>query len=92
MIGWAPLLGALGLVAVVFGLVSFVLLLFGAPSDPAWIYGNFAVGVALLGGAVALNLDGLRERLSSGEARRAGKYGTSALHRQKYSHVPIRSL
>ena len=79
MTGWAPLLGALGLVAVVFGLVSFVLLLFGAPSDPAWIYGNFAVGVALLGSAVALNLEGLRERLSSGEARRAGKYGTSAL-------------
>ena len=54
MTGWASLLGALGLVAIVFGLVSFVLLLFGAPSDPAWIYGNFAVGVTLLGSAVNL--------------------------------------
>jgi ABC-type uncharacterized transport system involved in gliding motility auxiliary subunit len=48
-------------------------------SDLWWILGNFVVGVALLAGALLTSLDTLRERMSSGEARRAGKYGTSAL-------------
>ena len=33
----------------------------------------------LLGIAFVSNLDTLRERMRSGEARRAGKYGTSAI-------------
>jgi ABC-type uncharacterized transport system involved in gliding motility auxiliary subunit len=73
------LLGALGLIGIVFGLLNYVLALFGAGLDVVWIGSNLAVGLALLGTAVALNLDGLRERLSSGEAKRAGKYGTSAI-------------
>ncbi len=82
MTGWASLLGALGLVAIVFGLASFVLWLFVADRfvvDTAWIYGNFGVGVALLVSAAVLNLDALRERMRSGEARRASKFGTSAI-------------
>jgi ABC-type uncharacterized transport system involved in gliding motility auxiliary subunit len=73
------LLGALGLVGIVFGLLNYLLALFGAGLDVVWIGGNLVTGLALLGTAVALNLESLRERLSSGEAKRAGKYGTSAV-------------
>jgi len=73
------LLAALGLVGLVFGLLHFLLGLFGAGFDRLWIYGNLVVGVALLVSSAAINLDALRERMASGEARRAGKYGTSAL-------------
>ena len=81
MNGIASLLFGLGLVGIGFALMSFVaMLLSGAPfsSDLGWIGGNAAVGIALLASAAALNFDGLRERLSSAEAKRAGKYGTSA--------------
>ena len=37
------------------------------------------LGVVLLGSAIVSSLDSLRERMASGEARRAGKYGASAL-------------
>src|SRR5215813_4785489 len=75
----ASLLGALGLVGLVFGLLHFLLwLLFGA-SSLLWAYANLGVGLVLLVVAALMNLDGLRERMSSGEARRAGKYGTSAI-------------
>ncbi|MDJ0867799.1 MAG: GldG family protein [Myxococcota bacterium] len=79
MTGWPALFGALGLVFVVFGLLSVLLLLAGAPTDLTWIWANFAVGIALLVGAVATNVETIRERLSSGEGRRIGKYGTSAV-------------
>ncbi len=79
MTGTSALLGGLGMVGIVFGLLSFLLAMFGAPSDPFWIAANLIVGVGLLGIAAALSLDGLRERMSSGEARRVGKYGTSAI-------------
>lgn len=83
MQAWTSLVGWLGAVAVVFGLLSFLLVLFsGSPflgTDLWWILGNFVVGVALLVAALASNLDALRERLRSEEARRAGKYGTSAV-------------
>lgn len=79
MTGLPSLLGALGLVALLFALVSFLLALLGMPTDLGWIVGNLSIGVAMLGTAVAINFDALRERLSSGEAQRAGKYGTSAL-------------
>jgi ABC-type uncharacterized transport system involved in gliding motility auxiliary subunit len=75
----SSLLAALGLVGIVFGLLHFGLALFGAGFSPVWVGGNLVVGVALLVAAAAMNLDGLRERMRSGEARRAGRYGTSAI-------------
>ena len=50
-----------------------------ATFDWPWIAGNLVVGLALLVAAAVSNVDALRERMSSGEARRAGKYGTSAI-------------
>ena len=79
MTGFPALLGALGLVAILFAFASFVLLLFGAPTSPSWIFGNLGIGVLLLGSAAVTNFDALRERVHSGEARRAGKYGTSSI-------------
>ncbi len=82
MPGLPVLLAALGFVGLGFALLSFFVMLFsGSPlqSDLAWIGGNLVVGLALLVAAAALNFDALRERLSSGEARRAGKYGGSAV-------------
>lgn len=79
MTGIAALLGALGLVGIAFGLLSFLLALFGMPTELGWVVWNLVVGVGLLGSAAVINFDALRERLSSGEARRAGKYGTSAV-------------
>jgi ABC-type uncharacterized transport system involved in gliding motility auxiliary subunit len=75
----SSLLAALGLVGVVFGLLHFLLGLFGAGLDPVWVGTNLVAGVGLLFAAAALNLDALRERMSSGEAKRAGRYGTSAI-------------
>lgn len=79
MRNWASLLGPLGAVALVFGLLSIFLWLAGAPTDFAWIWGNLLVGVVLLAVALAAGLDSLRERLRSGEARRASRYGTAAV-------------
>ena len=76
---WSSLIGALGLVGLVFGLLSVFLALAGAPSDLNWILANFALGIVLIGLWAVLSFDQLRERLASGEARRAGKYGTSAI-------------
>jgi ABC-type uncharacterized transport system involved in gliding motility auxiliary subunit len=77
------LLGWLGAVALLFGLLSLILQLFSgfafAAIDLPWIWANFVIGLVLLGAAVVSNLDALRERLRSGGARRAGKYGTSAI-------------
>ena len=72
------LLGALGLLSILFALAGFFMALIGAaPLDWSILHG--AVGVVLLGAAALINLDGLRERMTSGEARRAGKYGSSSL-------------
>lgn len=76
---FASLLGSFGAVALVFGLLSVFLWLAGAPTDFAWIWGNVVVGVLLLGIALVAGLDSVRERLRSGEARRASRYGTSAV-------------
>jgi len=75
----SSLLAALGLVGLVFAILHFLLGLFGAGFDPLWVGGNLVAGAALLVSAAVLNLDALRERMASGEAKRAGKYGTSAL-------------
>lgn len=83
MRGYASLIGWLGGVAILFGLLSLLLQLFsGTPmlgADLWWILGNFLVGAVLLAVALVSSLDTLRERMRSDEARRAGKYGTSAL-------------
>jgi hypothetical protein len=86
MTGLPALLAALGLVGVSFALLSFLIVLFsgaGLASDLGWIGGNLTVGIVLLVSAAALNLDALRDRMSSGEARRAGRYGTSATRYHK---------
>jgi ABC-type uncharacterized transport system involved in gliding motility auxiliary subunit len=79
MTGLSSLLGALGLVALLFALLSFLVALFGVPTDLGWILTNLAAGVVMLGTAAAINFDALRERMRSGEARRAGRYGASAV-------------
>ncbi|MGH0031258.1 MAG: DUF7088 domain-containing protein, partial [Myxococcota bacterium] len=82
MTGLPALLGALGGVGVLFALLSFLVVIFsgaGVSSDLGWIGGNLVVGVLLLVAAAVLNFDALRERMSSGEAKRAGKYGSSAV-------------
>jgi ABC-type uncharacterized transport system involved in gliding motility auxiliary subunit len=80
---WASLLGGLGGLAILFALLSFLLQILSGPglllSELYWSIGNLVVGVVLLGVALATNLDALRERMRSGEARRVGKYGTSAI-------------
>jgi ABC-type uncharacterized transport system involved in gliding motility auxiliary subunit len=77
------LLGWLGAVALLFGLLSLILQLFSgfafAALDLPWIWANFAIGLVLLGVALVRNVESLRERLRTGGARRAGKYGTSAV-------------
>jgi ABC-type uncharacterized transport system involved in gliding motility auxiliary subunit len=82
MTGLPSLLAALGVVGLGFALLSFLVVIAsgaGISSDLGWIGGNLVIGIALLVAAVVMNVDALRERLSSGEARRAGKYGTSAV-------------
>jgi ABC-type uncharacterized transport system involved in gliding motility auxiliary subunit len=82
MPGLPSLLAALGVVGVGFALLSFFVVIAsgtGISSDLGWIGANLVIGVVLLVTAAAMNLDALRERMKSGEARRAGKYGTSAI-------------
>jgi len=79
MTGFAALLGALGAVALGFGLLSAVLALLQPVTDLTWVVVNLVVGVMLLGGAIVSSLDSLRERMASSEARRVGRYGASAL-------------
>ena len=47
MTGLPALLGALGLVALLFALVSFLVALFGVPTDLSWILTNLVAGLAL---------------------------------------------
>jgi len=79
--GWSALIGALGFVALLFALLSVLLLIFGggSSSDLAFLWGNLLLGLVLLAIAFFSSLDDLRERMQSGEARRVGKYGTSAV-------------
>jgi len=82
MTGMAALLGGLGAVAIAFGLLIALLSVFqpvGGATLAAWIWGNLVVGALLLAAALVSGFDGLRERLSSGEGRRVGRYGTSAI-------------
>ena len=74
----SALLGALGLVSILFALMGFFMALIGA-APLGWSIFHSLLGLALLGAAALINLDGLRERMTSGEARRASKYGSSSL-------------
>lgn len=79
MTGIAALLAGLGIVATGFGILSALMALLQPFTDPLWIFGNLAVGAALLAASVFMSLDSLRERMRSGGGRRAGKYGTSSI-------------
>ena len=72
MTGTAALLAGLGVVAIGFGILSALMALLSPFTDPLWIFGNLVVGVSLLGAAVFMSLDSLRERVRSGGGRRAG--------------------
>ena len=80
---WSGLLGWLGAVFIVFGLLSLLLQLATGglfiTRDLPFIWGNFGLGLVLLIVAAVTNADKIRERLSTGGAKRAGKYGTSAV-------------
>jgi hypothetical protein len=62
---WSSLIGGFGLVFVVFGLLSVLLLLLGAPTDIRWIVLNFVLGIGLVAAWAASNLAQLRERMTS---------------------------
>ena len=79
MKGLASLLTGLGLVATLFGLLSAGIALFQPVTDKAWIFGNLGVGLLLLLVGFLLGFERFRGRLRSGEARRLGKYGTTAV-------------
>jgi len=81
---YAGLLGGLGAVAVVFALLSFLIQLLSGgglllQQDLAFSVANLVLGLALLAISLGTNLEQIRERMRTGEARRAGKYGTSAI-------------
>ncbi|MFT5442403.1 MAG: ABC-type uncharacterized transport system involved in gliding motility auxiliary subunit [Myxococcota bacterium] len=79
MNGLPALFGALGAVAFGFGILTAILGIFQPTTDYVWVVANLTLGVLLIGGSIVGSLDSLRERMSSGEARRVGKYGSSAL-------------
>ncbi|NNL87370.1 MAG: GldG family protein [Myxococcales bacterium] len=80
---WSGLLGWLGAVFIVFGLLSLLLQLATGglfiTRDLPFIWGNFGIGLVLLIVAAVTNAEKIRERLSTGGAKRAGKYGSSAV-------------
>ncbi len=79
MTGLASLLAGLGVVAISFGILSALMALLQPYTDPLWIFGNLLIGVVLLGAAVMMSLDTLRDRMRSSGSRRAGKYGSNAI-------------
>jgi len=79
MTGIAALLAGLGVVGIGFGILSALMAILQPYTDPLWIFGNLLVGIVLLGAAVVMSLESLRERMRSSGSRRAGKYGTNAI-------------
>lgn len=76
------LFGWLGAVFLLFAALSFLVQILSGPvllDELGWSLGNLVLGVGLLVVALVMNGKALRERMRSGEARRAGKYGTSAV-------------
>jgi len=74
----SALLGAFGLVSILFALLGYFMFATGA-APRSWSILHGFVGIVLLAIAALINLDGLRERMTSGEARRASKYGSSSI-------------
>ncbi len=74
----SSLLGALGAVSILFALASFFMAWAGV-ANLTWSIVHGFLGIVLLGTAAAINLEGLRDRVSTGEARRASRYGSSAV-------------
>ena len=79
MTGLAALLAGLGVVAIGFGILSALMAILQPYTDPLWIFGNLLVGVVLLGSAMMMSLETLRDRMRSSGSRRAGKYGSNAI-------------
>jgi len=90
MKGASGLAGWLGAVALLFAVVSFLVEIFSSGvifagsletllAQFQWAVLNLVIGLVLVGVGLFSNLDVLRDRMRSGEARRAGKYGTSAV-------------
>lgn len=80
---WSSLLMALGSVALLFAVLSFMMQLLSGPGlfwhELVWSIGNLVVGLGLMGTAFFSNLDSFRDQLRTGGARRTGKYGSSAM-------------
>ena len=79
MTGTAALLAGLGVVALGFGILSALMAILQPYTDPLWIFGNLIIGVVLLGAAIVMNFESLRERMRSSGSRRVGKYGSNAI-------------
>jgi ABC-type uncharacterized transport system involved in gliding motility auxiliary subunit len=92
MTGLASLLAGLGVVAISFGILSALMAILQPYTDPLWIFGNLLVGVVLLGSAVMMSLDTLRERMRSSGGRRVGKYGSNAIVNAVLSILILASL
>jgi ABC-type uncharacterized transport system involved in gliding motility auxiliary subunit len=73
------LLGALGGVALSFGLLSALLALFQPLMPFGWVIANLATGTALILVSIALGFDALRERIGSGASRRRALHGTNVV-------------
>jgi len=79
---WPALFAGLGLVAFGFGILSAILALFNPAFDPSglsWVWINLALGAMLLIASATATFEDLRERMRTGQGRRAGTHGTSAL-------------
>ena len=79
MTGVAALLAGLGVVAIGFGLLSALLALLQPFTDPLWIAAHLVLGVVLLGAAVFMSLDSLRERMQSGEGAEPASTGQAVV-------------
>jgi ABC-type uncharacterized transport system involved in gliding motility auxiliary subunit len=79
MTGLAALFAGLGIVTIGFGVLSALMALVQPYTDRFLILGNIIIGVVLLGAAIFMSLDSIRERIHSGGTRRAGRHGSSAI-------------
>jgi len=78
---WASLVGWLGAIALAFALISFLIQLTSGSigSELEFTLVNLAIGLIALVAAGIASIDSLRRRMRSDEARRVGKYGTTAI-------------
>jgi ABC-type uncharacterized transport system involved in gliding motility auxiliary subunit len=76
---FAALLGALGAVALAFGLLSALLALFQPLMPLGWVAANLVLGTLFCAVAAIAGFGGLRERFGAGGIRRRAAHGTNAL-------------